>query len=148
MEFVRLSHPERIYGEKKLLESQISLLTISKIMKEFDANRKEEIMLKISLKKTLSELKEALTDLEHLLPKSTFYEEKLKEEKAKHEIVKLIIKPEEKQKSSPTTKSKSVQTEKIKSESEKPQHPVLPQQHKPSLEEEIEKIKKRIASLR
>ena len=148
MEFVRLSHPERIYGEKKLLESQISLLTISKIMKEFDANRKEEIMLKISLKKTLSELKEALTDLEHLLPKSTFYEEKLKEEKAKHEIIKLIIKPEEKQKSSPTTKSKSVQTEKIKSESEKPQHPVLPQQHKPSFEEEIEKIKKRIASLR
>jgi len=140
MEFVRLSRPEKLYGEKKLLESQISLLTISKIMKEFDTYRKDEIALKISLKKSLNELKEALADLEHSLPKSTLYEEKLKSEKAKHEIVKLIIKPEEEQKSAPASKTKS--------KLEKPQQPVSPQPNKPSLDEEIAKIKKRIALLK
>ncbi|MCX8159087.1 MAG: hypothetical protein N3D20_02245 [Candidatus Pacearchaeota archaeon] len=135
-EYVRLSHPEKIYGEKKLLESQISLLTLSKIMKEFNTHRKDELALKISLKKNLNEFKESLVELEHSLPKSTLYEEKLKEEKRKHEIVKLIIKPEEK----------------LKQKIEKQKEEISPiqkeQEQKKSIDEQIAEIKQKIASLR
>ena len=84
IEYVRLSDTEQLYGEKILLESQLSLASLLKKVKSYHKTRNEELLLKIALKKKLDEAKNDIKILEKLLPKvKSPEEEKTKIQKAK-----------------------------------------------------------------
>lgn len=68
-EYVKLSKPEVLYGQKNLLQVQLSLLEISKHYKAYQELRKQELLLKISLKNKIEQAKESLAILEKMLPK-------------------------------------------------------------------------------
>jgi len=68
-EYVRISKPEQIYGQKNLLLAQLNLLTSLKYYHSFRELRKRELMLKIELKKKVEEAQQSLSLLDALLPK-------------------------------------------------------------------------------
>jgi hypothetical protein len=117
-EYVRISPQERIYGDKSLLLSQLSLINMIKRYKEYKAVRKEELLLKIELKKKFEETKVLLETLDRILPRVKMEDEK-HEEKIKKEII-AHIEPE-------------------KTEAPKP--------HKSSVDEELKEIKRKLAML-
>jgi hypothetical protein len=98
VEYVRLTHPELVFGEANLLQSEISLLTMMQKYSEFTSQRKEELALKIVLKKEIEEAKAALDELDRILPRTSFHEEHKKEEKLKKEIAEKIVAREEESK--------------------------------------------------
>ncbi len=68
-EYVRLSGAERYYGKKNFLQSELSLLNVLKRQKEYQRLRKEEIALKIQLKKSIDDTQDALKILDAVMPK-------------------------------------------------------------------------------
>jgi hypothetical protein len=118
-EFIKIQDPTRKYGEKNLLISQLSTINMHQGVKEFKKLRKEELTLKLSLKKRIDEANESLTRLLKLLPKTKLLEpapEEPEEIPSRPEEKPLHITPEEKE--APT-----------------------------SLEKEISKIRKKLATL-
>ncbi|MEM4259384.1 MAG: hypothetical protein QXS38_01305 [Candidatus Pacearchaeota archaeon] len=89
-EYVKIRAPELIYGETNLLQAQFSLLSILKQYREYGLLRKEELFLKIELKKKIGEAREFLDNLSRLLPESRFIEEQEKKEKIQKELVNKI----------------------------------------------------------
>ena len=81
VEYVKLAPLETVFGETNLLQSQLSILTILKRYREYESLRKEELFLKIELKKKLGEAKEFLDALSKSLPESKFIEEQEKKER-------------------------------------------------------------------
>jgi len=79
-EYVRISDIEKSYGEKNLLQSQLGLASLLKNIKKYHKSRKEEILLKIQLKKKIGEVNDILRILEKILPRIKLPEG---EEKAK-----------------------------------------------------------------
>lgn len=69
-EYIRLSMPESIYGEKNLLKAQIEMLKVIKSYEEYRRLRKEELALKILLKTSIGDAHEKVKFLESLLPKA------------------------------------------------------------------------------
>ncbi|HLC32065.1 MAG TPA: hypothetical protein VJK51_05345 [Candidatus Nanoarchaeia archaeon] len=69
-EYIRLSSPEKRYGHKTMLEAQINLLSTLKRLKTYTQYRKQELTLKIELKRKMEEIKEHLDLLDKLLPHS------------------------------------------------------------------------------
>src|SRR3989344_3477569 len=69
-EYVRVSNPERIYGEKNLVQAQIELLRSARSFNFYKKLRQEEISLKISLKEAVEKTKKLIEGLEHSLPKT------------------------------------------------------------------------------
>ena len=67
-EYVRLSGQEAMFGEKHILHSELEILGLVKRIREFEKLRKEELILKLTLKKKLDETVECLKFLEKLLP--------------------------------------------------------------------------------
>ncbi len=80
-EYIKLSGPEIIYGQKNLLQSQLSLLQAIKHYAAYQGLRKYELLLKISLKNKIEQIKKTLTLLGKLLPKIKFIESHVKETK-------------------------------------------------------------------
>ncbi len=89
-EYVKVAAPELIYGETNLLQSQFGLLSMLKQYQGYETLRKEELFLKIELKKKIGEAKEFLDTLSRLLPESKFLEEQEKQERMKRELVEKI----------------------------------------------------------
>ena len=89
-EYVRVKPAERVYGETNLLQSQLNLITLLKQYQEYKMLRKEEIYMKIELKKQIGELNEFLDHLSKLLPESKFLEEQKEREKMKHEVIEKV----------------------------------------------------------
>ncbi len=68
-EYVKLDPYEKMFGEKGLLEAQLSLLNALKSYKQYEKIRQEELLLKISLRRKITETQEELSTLNKLLPK-------------------------------------------------------------------------------
>jgi hypothetical protein len=81
-EFVRLSSPEKDFGEKNLLQSQLELLDLLQRFQKYKELRNEELVLKVTLKTKVEEALSFIDKLEKLLPKSTL-KELTPEDKAK-----------------------------------------------------------------
>lgn len=71
-EFVRLSDPERVYGQRNLLHSQLEVLNLVKSFSNYNKLRKEEFELKVALKSKIGEVYELIDSLENKLPKSDY----------------------------------------------------------------------------
>ena len=84
-EYVRVSNPERIYGEKNLVQAQIELLRSARSFNFYKKLRQEEISLKISLKEAVEKTKKLIEGLEHSLPKT---EHKMQRDVEKKEEIK------------------------------------------------------------
>jgi len=69
VEYVRLLKPSALYAQKQLLQSQLESLTIVQRIKRYHELRKEELILKIALKKKLDEIKTDISIFEKMLPK-------------------------------------------------------------------------------
>ena len=77
VEYVRLLKPSALYAKKQLLQSQLESLNIIKRIKRYHELRKEELILKIALKKKLEDIKTELNIFERFLPKTQKGEEDL-----------------------------------------------------------------------
>lgn len=69
-EYVRLSKPENVYGERNLLKAQMEILKLTKSYEEYKKLRKEEFSLKVILKTKIEEAKNCIKLLDSLLPKT------------------------------------------------------------------------------
>lgn len=69
-EYVRFSVPERVYGDKNLLHSELELLGLVKRIRTYKKLRKEDLILRLALKNKVSESLENLKILDKLLPHS------------------------------------------------------------------------------
>ena len=67
-EYVRFSPQESIYGEKSILHSELLLLRIVKIVRNYKRLRKEDLVLRFALKKKIEEILEGLKLLDKVLP--------------------------------------------------------------------------------
>jgi len=67
-EYVKLIYAEKVYGERNLLQTILSLLSIQKNLKQYKELRKQELDLRLDLKKKVQETKNALDDLEKNIP--------------------------------------------------------------------------------
>jgi len=67
-EYVKLVYAERVYGETNLLQSRLSVISINKNVKAYKELRKQELDLKLQLKKRIQETKKVLDELEKDLP--------------------------------------------------------------------------------
>ena len=84
-EYVRLSSPEITYTKKNFLHSELSILSLMKSYKEYQRLRKEEIELRLKLKKCVEETQGHLRLLEALLPKVSLAPKEDKEKKVAKE---------------------------------------------------------------
>ena len=90
IEYVKVTPTERMSGETNLLQTQLNLVTMLKQYQEYENLRKEELFLKIELKKKLGETKEFLDILSKSLPESKFLEEQKKKEMMQKELADKI----------------------------------------------------------
>lgn len=95
-EYVKISHPEKVFGASALMQSEINILTMIQKYHAYMDFRKKELSLKIELKKNLDGLKDAIHALDRSLPHSAMVEESGKKEKIMQEIKQNIIKEEPK----------------------------------------------------
>jgi len=89
-EYVKIAPTEMIFGETNLLQIQLNLLKMLKQYQEYETFRKEELFLKIELKKKLGETKEFLDILSKSLPESRFIEEQEKKERLQKELAEKV----------------------------------------------------------
>lgn len=121
-EYVKISHPELVFGKANLLQSEINILTIMKNYRTFQSIRKEELFLKIELKNKIEELKAFANNLDKMIPQVE-KDKREKEKKIQREIKQVI--------------QKSQEAEEKKEQKE----------GKTSLEQEIEAIRERLKKL-
>ena len=69
LQYIKLSGDEKNYGEKKLLQSRLDLISNLKHLREYKKIRREEIVLKIALKNKVKEVQDLLDSFRSLLPK-------------------------------------------------------------------------------
>ncbi len=137
-EYVKLAHSERVYGETNLLQSQFSLLTVLKQYQVYELLRKEELLMKIELKKKIGELKEFLEILSKALPESKLIQEQEKKEEMKEEMIDKIEKAVQRSKKR-TEKGWNEKKQKVQEAPEKPA--------KSSLQSELDAIRERLKHL-
>jgi len=142
-EYVKIKAPEMSYGEANLLQSQISLINLLKQYQEYERLRKEEIFLKIELKKKIGEAGEFLDHLSKILPESKLLEEQKKREEMRREIIEKIegaVQQSKKQEwkhwkeNEPKTKEERT----VEKEEKEPES---------SLDQELEEIRKKLERL-
>ena len=71
-EYVRLASPEKVYGQRHLLQSQLELLDLIQRFRNYKKLRNEELVLKVTLKSKIGETLNLITKLERLLPKAHY----------------------------------------------------------------------------
>ena len=93
-EFVKLLNTEVTYSKKNFLNSELELLNTIKSLRNYRDLRKEEFVLKITLKNKIAECLTALHELEKRLPKTDYNPEKTNKED-KEEVKKKLSLQEE-----------------------------------------------------
>lgn len=68
-EYIRISAPERHYGRKHFLQAQLNMLNSMKHHTEYEKLRKEELLLKLQLKKLIEDAQNSARVLDALLPR-------------------------------------------------------------------------------
>lgn len=134
-EYIQLSASEIEYGEKNLLNAELQLLGAMKLSDSYHELRKQEINLKIQLKKKVAELKQNLAELEKCLP--AVKEEEHREKKTTDYIQSKKVKPEEEPISPVQKNLRTKEVEETDAEKES----------KRSLEQEIEEIQRKLRAL-
>ena len=167
IEFVKVSSPERIYGETNLLQSEVALLTMLQQHQEYESLRKDELYMKIELKRMIGELHEHLDKLAKSLPISKFEQEMKDRSAMKQKMLSEIESQVKKAKKSEWRNwkergegKKNVQeifgdhpaasAYEMKMREEKPKPVKIIVQEEPEkspIERELEEIRKRLASL-
>lgn len=71
-EFVRINNSEKHYSKKQLLNSELELLNLIKSFRTYRELRKEEFVLKVTLKNKIGEALDNLKELEKKLPKTDY----------------------------------------------------------------------------
>jgi hypothetical protein len=155
-EYVKIKTPEIVYGETNLLQSQLNLINLLKQYQEYERLRKEEIFLKIDLKKKIGEASEFLDNLSKILPESRLLEEQKKREEMQKEITEKIESAVQKSRGLQEKGWKEKEETKRKSfievveESETPEkEEEKEEQEEPlsSLDKELEEIRKKLEKL-
>ena len=144
-EYVKIAPTEMIFGETNLLQTQLNLLTMLKQYQEYEALRKEELFLKIELKKKFGEAKEFLDALSKSLPESKFFEEQEKKERLQKELSEKIesVMQSSKKKEGKYLKEKEADTkEQLVEKAEAKEEPGLS-----TLDQELEEIRKKLERL-
>jgi len=151
-EFVRLTSPELVYGETNLLQSEMNLLTMLKQYQEYEFLRKEELFLKVELKKKIGEMREHLNALAKLLPESNFEHEQARKEAMQKEFIEKVESVVEYSKhgewkywKEKEPKPQIVREEKPKEA--KPKKPLVEEEPQSPIDKELADIQKRLASL-
>ena len=137
LEYVKIAPSEQTFGEANLLQAQISILTMLKQYHEYKTLRKEELFLKIELKKKINEAKEFLSQLSRLLPESRFLEHEKKKEKMQKELMAKI------ERAVDASKGKEWKYWKEKDESGKE----AKQPKKSSIDKELDEIRQKLEML-
>lgn len=75
-EYIKLSHQEKIYGHRFLLQSQIEMMNILRSIKEYKILRKKEFILKVALNAKIGEALAEIGVLQRTLPRVSSHEEK------------------------------------------------------------------------
>lgn len=88
MEYVKLSYPEKKYGQKNLLHAQLQLLNSNKRIIAYKNLRNKELSLRIELKLKITEALTLLKYLDKVLPHVRIHSEEKIEEKIKEEEIK------------------------------------------------------------
>lgn len=153
-EFVRITSPELVYGETNLLQSEMNLLTMLKQYQEYEFLRKEELYLKVELKKGIGELREHLNALAKMLPESNFEHEQARKEAMQRELANKIESAVQHAKSSEwkywkekEPKPQRIKEEKPKEEKPKKEKPVVEEEPLTPIDKELADIQRRLASL-
>ena len=68
---VKFEHDEALIGKKDILYSQINLLELLKILKDYKNSRKRELILKLRFKKELAVVRTKIAEIEESFPKET-----------------------------------------------------------------------------
>ncbi len=93
VEYVKFSGVERFYGQNNLLYSEMGTLNIIKRILAFKKLRREELLLKIALKRKIGEVIEGMQVLDKLLPHAHFkfkpYEKKKNHEEIEEAVEEL-----------------------------------------------------------
>ena len=91
MEYVKISFPEKKYGNKNLLRAQLQLIQANKRILAYKELRNKEASLRIELKLKINEALNLLKILDKTLPHVKMHsedkQEKIKEEEIKHETL-------------------------------------------------------------
>ncbi len=66
---IKLEQSEAIKSKKDILESEVNLLKIIKILKRYNSFRSEELKTKVKLHRKLVEIRTILSKLQKILPK-------------------------------------------------------------------------------
>lgn len=90
-EYVRFNGAERFYGEKNILHGELELLSFLKRLENYKSLRKDELILRLVLKKKISELNEALSVLDKMLPRDMPPNPEKKKEKKEESIDKGVL---------------------------------------------------------
>ncbi len=90
MEYVRISSPEKKYGNKNLLRAQLALINSNKRILAYKELRSKEMLLRIELKLKITEALNLIKTLDKILPHIKIHseekiQEKIKEEETKQE---------------------------------------------------------------
>ena len=95
MEYIRIESSGKFFGERNLLEGQLGLVNSIKRYKEYHKLRKQEMLLKIGLKRNISEALEELSVLNKILPKAKSADEVVQKDEDYEEFSKAMRKAEE-----------------------------------------------------
>jgi hypothetical protein len=131
----------------------MDMLMILKQYQSYEALRKEELFMKLELKKNLGEAKEFLDDLSKSLPESKFLEEQEKREKLERELANKIEFDIQKSKKSEwkywKEKEPSAVKEKIKGVQVTREVPATKEieEQKSPIDKELEEIKRKLERL-
>ena len=89
-EYIKVNALERTHGERSLLESQLNLLDVIKILKNYKEHRKKELLLKIELKNKTLETLEHLKILKKSLPRAHLIDKEESADKESFSIEKQL----------------------------------------------------------
>lgn len=86
MEYLRITNPERAYGKRELLKTEISVLEALKHQQAYTKARMEELILKQRLRQLFIMMSDKVKESENWLPKVRTHDKK------EHDVAKVLVK--------------------------------------------------------
>jgi len=93
-EYVRLSYPERAYGQRNFLQAQLEILDLARGMQTYKKLRMEELVLKLTLKNLVHEVESLIEKFDKFLPHVKFRAKPREKGGEKEEWVDLTLEQE------------------------------------------------------
>lgn len=77
--YIRFSTQEALYSKENLIDFQINLVKLLRIIQKYRLYKKEDVVIKTKIMKGFQEIKKNLTSLDKELPKTKEFKEKEEE---------------------------------------------------------------------